>query len=109
MAGTINRVGEMVSTPVRPDSSIQQNRDKQSFNDVLEEIRNQPKLDSMLGLDLHRDINTLKADLMAGRKIAPAELLLYQIKVGQFGLRVELLSKVAEGFLSTVRKFQQGQ
>lgn len=39
-------------------------------------------------------------------KLSPSELLGYQLKASNYHIRVELVSKVAESVLGTVRKFQ---
>jgi len=44
-----------------------------------------------------------------GAPISPAELLAVQMRVGEMGLRVEVVSKAADGVLSTVRRLQSGQ
>jgi len=59
--------------------------------------------------DFHKEMATLQHSLKGGKHLAPRELLLYQIKAGQFGLRVELVSKLAESAVSTLRKFQGNQ
>lgn len=98
-------LGGLVSQAAKPDHPGSQ----VSFKETLEAVGGNQKVDAVMGGTLQRDIQMLQADLLTGRKLSASELLLYQIKVGQFGLRVELLSKVAEGLLGTVRKFQQGQ
>lgn len=80
-----------------------------SFKETLAEVKAGNRVDDILGSSLQQDLQKLQMDLASGRKLSSSELLLYQIKVGQFGIRVELLSKVAESLLGTVRKFQQGQ
>jgi len=47
--------------------------------------------------------------LLRGGAISARELIAYQIKAGEFGLHVELISKVADGVLSTVRRLQNSQ
>ena len=59
--------------------------------------------------DLHAELTQLQQRIERGDKIDSRELILYQIKAGQFGLEVELVSKVAEAGLSTARKFQSQQ
>ena len=59
--------------------------------------------------NVFQEITELQQKLISGNKIPPKELLLYQIKAGQFGLRVELVSKVADSALSTARKLQGSQ
>lgn len=47
--------------------------------------------------------------VMAGVQFTSRELLLYQIRVGEFNLKVELVAKCAEAFNASLRKLQQGQ
>ena len=48
----------------------------------------------------------VEAALASGTKLDPAKLFLFQQKASDFGLRVEMLSKVAEAGLATLRKLQ---
>lgn len=66
-------------------------------------------LDKNKELSLHQDLQKLQKTILDGKKLDPRELLLYQIKAGQFSLNVELISKVGESLTATVRKFEQGQ
>lgn len=61
------------------------------------------------GKDLFSEIRTLQQNLLNGKGLTARELIFYQIKAGQFNLRVELFSKVAEGLVSTIKKFQNQQ
>lgn len=47
--------------------------------------------------------------LLSARAPAPRDLLMAQIKISAFHLKVELVSRAAESGLATLRKFQQGQ
>lgn len=83
-----------------PQLSVQQETiPKVSFKEVL----------GTVGGGFHAELNHLQKNLISGAKVAPEKLLLYQIKVGQFGMRVELVSKIAESMLSTVRRLQSTQ
>ena len=57
---------------------------------------------------IHEELVKLSHSIQSGKDISAKELLFYQIKAGQFGLQVELLSKVGESLSSTVRKLEQG-
>ena len=75
-----------------------------------EKLAAQPsQLQNLFGNDLHRDIQKLSADLAKGKEIPARDLLIYQMKVGAFNQRVELVSKLAESAMATLRKFQQQQ
>lgn len=56
--------------------------------------------------DPFRAMNQLSQRVLKGEHIGSKELLLYQIRAGQFGMRVELTSKVAESVSASVRKLQ---
>lgn len=61
------------------------------------------------GAGLHGDILAFEQRIRGGESLSTGDLILYQIKAGRFGLGVELVSRMAEGVMSTIRKFQQGQ
>ena len=72
------------------------------FSEVLDKIRVQ----GAGGTDLFKDISTMQQRIVQGGNVTPRELILYQITAGQFNLRVELVSKVAESVMVSLRKFQ---
>ena len=47
--------------------------------------------------------------ILSSRSPAPRELLMAQMKISEFHLKVEFVSRAAEAGLATLRKFQQGQ
>lgn len=55
------------------------------------------------------ELGQMKAKALQGAKLSARDLILYQIKAAEFGLGVELVSKVAESVSVTVRKFQNNQ
>ena len=57
---------------------------------------------------LHGEIGTIRSTLQSSKSVSFRELLLLQSRMGELGLRVELISKVAESALTTVKKFEQG-
>lgn len=67
------------------------------------------KLDSIVGEQAFHDLMVMRQRAMSAKEISPKDLILYQIKSSEFGLGVELLSKVAESVSTTVRKFQSNQ
>lgn len=56
-----------------------------------------------------REIQNLQHQVLTSKTISPRDLIVYQIKVSQFGLHTELISKVAESASSTLKKLQSGQ
>lgn len=59
--------------------------------------------------DFYTQIRSMERDLASGKELSSKEILLHQIRAQHFHLRVELVSKVAESALATVRKFQNPQ
>lgn len=74
-----------------------------NFKEVLQQIPQSTKLDP------HAELVKLQGLFLSGKKFEPRELLYYQIRASQFGLGVELISKVAESVSAALRKFEQGQ
>ena len=72
---------------------------KLSFKDVAKEIAK--------SRDLHQELVSLQEGILSGRKFTPQELLLYQIKASEFGMEVEMISKLGETLTSTLRRFEQ--
>lgn len=69
---------------------------------VREHDTTQPK-------DFHAELQGLYQRMEAGQKLQPQELLVYQIKAGEYHLKVELVSKAGEAVQGTLRRFQNGQ
>lgn len=74
-----------------------------SFKDVLKGLSSSNDI-----VSLQKDLKTFTEGIVAGRSFSPRDLILYQIKAGQFGLGVELVSKVAESASATIKKLEQG-
>ena len=66
-------------------------------------------LEKMGSNDPHLEVLNMQKKITEGKQLGFQELLLYQIKVSQLGLRTELLSKVCEGMLSTAKRLQNQQ
>ena len=79
-----------------------------TFQEILAQAISQPAA-GLTGPDLYPQLVKLQADLMRGKSFNPRELLGYQIMAGQFNLRVEMLSKVAESASAAIKKFQTPQ
>ncbi len=58
--------------------------------------------------NIHADLVKLSYAIHSGKNISARELLFYQIRAGQFGLQVEMASKLGESLSSTIRKLEQG-
>ena len=74
----------------------------------FEEVLNQATPKSF-GLNIHAELLRVERAVASGQGLPLPDLINLQIKAGQFGLRVELLSKVAESATTTLRKLQSGQ
>jgi hypothetical protein len=75
---------------------------KQTFKEVMSQV------DTNTLNSLQRDLNNFSQGIMSGKTYSSKDLIVYQIKAGQFGLGVELVSKLAESVSSTVKKLEQG-
>ena len=76
------------------------------FVEVLDSKR-KPSLGELLcNPRSFQELGELQNKILSSKVISPQELLLYQVKASQFGLGVELVSKIAESFSVSVRKFQ---
>ncbi len=60
-------------------------------------------------LALEGEVKTMRGTLSTKKTLNPRELLYYQVRIGEYGLTVELLSKTAESALTTLRKLQNPQ
>ena len=80
-----------------------------SFKEALQHTNPSNPIDRIFGGAVHHDIQKLQAELVKGTTIPARDLLLYQMKLGFFNQRVELVSKLAESGMATMRKFQNQQ
>ena len=76
-----------------------------SFKEVLHSIDSKAH-STKIPADPFQAMNQLTERVLRGDKLNSRELLLYQVKAGQFGMHVELISKVAESGSASVRKLQ---
>lgn len=94
-------------------SEVAQSRMAQSTTKVAP-VEAKPKVsfESILkGLgqeNLHSELVKFSQAIQSGKNLTTKELLYYQVRAGQFGMQVELVSKVGESVTSTVRKLEQG-
>jgi len=80
-----------------------------SFHEVLAKTANPKTLQEVAGFDVRNDIEKVQDLILKGKNIPAEDLLIYQIRFGQYNLRVELVSKLAESATSSIKKFQTGQ
>jgi hypothetical protein len=80
-----------------------------NFNQTLEKVRtaitegNAPKVDSFIQLQ------SIQKQILQGKGITFQDLIYYQVVAGQFNIKLEMLSKAADGLLGTIRKLQNNQ
>ena len=98
------KVLEVSSAQFNPaqEGKTEANRSK-SFGQELLEAKQEPLNSSR---DLYQDLVQMQQQILKSKSVPAKDLILYQIKTAQFGLHVELLSKIGESALSTIRKFQ---
>lgn len=72
--------------------------------DYKTDIKFLEKLDQFLPKS--KDILRIQSVIGKAENVSPGELLSYQIKASNYHLRVELVAKVAESALGTVKKLQ---
>lgn len=79
---------------------------KSGFDQLFERLSQSKELSSVFGSKGHEEILQFQNRALQGEGLSPRELLLYQVKAGEFNMRVELVSKAAESLLGTVKKLQ---
>ena len=93
-----------LSQPPAGPHIAQKPKGQVSFEQVLNQTA--PKA---FDLNIHAELLQVERVVASGKTLPLSDLINIQIKAGQFGLRVELLSKVAESATTTLRKLQSGQ
>jgi hypothetical protein len=97
----------VINTPISP-SAVSPNPPK-DFQEAMRECKGFSCLDGVLGQSLHEDLVKMQAQVLKGGSMPARDLLLYQVRVGELNLRIELMSKLADSLLTTCRKLQNGQ
>ena len=82
---------------------------QKTFEHVRSELSPPVKPAEIFGPEMSRQIDRVAEAAISGKEISPRELLAFQIRAGQFGLRVELISKMAESGISTLKRLQNPQ
>ncbi|MCB0321604.1 MAG: hypothetical protein KDD60_11820 [Bdellovibrionales bacterium] len=88
--------------PTPPSPSVQGNQG--GFQGVMNSLRGGTKA---IPTDPFQAMQQLSTRLTRGESLSPGELIQYQVRAGEFGVRVELVSKVAESLSASLRKLQQ--
>jgi hypothetical protein len=88
------------AVPLLTKSPAIQPKPKVSFQEMHERMK--PASDPF------NELKSFERRAMQGAQFSPAELLSFQVKASELHFRVELGSKVAESFSSTVKRLQSG-
>lgn len=75
------------------------------FGQVLAQIR-QDTQSAQVSRDPFAAMRELTQKIESGTSISSKELLLYQIRAGEYGMRVELVSKLADSANSSLKRLQ---
>src|SRR5690554_5116769 len=87
-------------------SSVGQASGGKSFQQILSAHEQPQKPLSSIPADPYRAMEQLTTRLVRNEQLSSRELLIYQLRAGQFGVQVELVSKVAESVGASLRKLQ---
>jgi hypothetical protein len=95
-------------------STLPQQDMAQKANGTFAEVRAQlavkdKGIEALFGGDLIPQLRKLEHSVTTGQKIPPEQLLALQIRTGELGMRVELVSKMAESLISTFKRLQNPQ
>lgn len=93
-----------IQSSIAVPNTIKAEESGQTFKEIMNSLQREASNSSQI-----KEFRELDAKLQRGGAISPRELISYQIKISEFGLRVELVSKLAESLSSTVRRLQSGQ
>ena len=80
-----------------------------SFQHTLEQVKSAPALPSEKRVDTYEKLIQFREAILSGKTFAPQQLISYQILASELGIKVEMISKVAEGAMSAARKLQSNQ
>jgi hypothetical protein len=80
----------------------------ESFKEVLSNLNEKIAWDRVFGVADHKALGDFRQRVTRGAHFTNQELLSFQIRAGEFGLRVELISKLADSLVGTAKKFEQG-
>jgi hypothetical protein len=78
----------------------------QGFKELFDKLASGPNSKDVFSNALHKELGAIQQKAIGGGALEARELLLYQIKSSNFNLRVELVSKLSESLLGTLRKLQ---
>jgi hypothetical protein len=90
-------------------TGIASQRPHEAFSGILKSIERQEVMPESKNGDIHKELLTFQANVLGGKEVTSAQLIALQIRASRFHIKVDLISKAAESFLATTRKFQSGQ
>ncbi|MGI6525736.1 MAG: hypothetical protein ACOX2O_10690 [Bdellovibrionota bacterium] len=82
---------------------VSQKGSSRGFGEVLNQVQQSAQK------DFYQEIQGVYQELEKGSSLTPKDLFMYQVKAGNYFLKVELISKAAESASGTFRKLQNGQ
>lgn len=82
-----------------------------SFQQTLQQIKKVDNIQTTKQpfIDSYDKLLHFREAILSGKNFNPQQLISYQILASEIGVKVELLSKIAEGVMSTARKLQSNQ
>lgn len=96
----VTKSAPKIELPAKPQNT--------NFQDILVQQKDKAPGNAQIK-DPFKEIQEIQKSILNGKELSGKDLILYQIKTGHFSMRVELVSKVAEAAVSTVKKFQNPQ
>lgn len=105
---TVSSVNLQTSLPVNAVSPVTPGKAK-PFTEVLSEVRLEGIMGGAFSKNGFGELQQLQQKILKTQNPTARDLLLYQVRAAQFGMGVELVSKIAESVSATIRKFQSNQ
>lgn len=90
-------------------SAMVDKRAAKEFSKLKDDLLKLENAGKSPGPDLHQELLNMQRRFLSGAALTPQELISYQIKANQFGMRIELASKISESAVATIRRLQNPQ
>lgn len=85
---------------------VQATPPQHTFRETLDAVM---RSDAIFQSPLNAELSAFQQKVIQGQSFNAKELLYYQVRAGQFGLYVELYSKLADSMLAVTRRLQNPQ
>ena len=79
------------------------------FGELKQELQKSANLDLLFAPDIQKDLARIERGIVQGKVFSPQELIGLQIKAHHFGIRVELVARLAESGVATLKRLQNPQ